>query len=254
MDASLTMQDKDFKEIQRAFVKSIKEPNCQTDLALEQRRLQVYQSLFFNNLESFIRQNFPVLSSLYREEKWQQLCQQFLACHKSQSPYFSDIRSEFLSFITQEYSVTDTDPAFLHQLVHYEWLEMEVMQTSSAYQAPNIESLERSDLYFARTAQLVSYPYPVHKISASWQPDAALPEPVYLIVYLASQYQVSFVEINAATAFALELVKTQVATNLEALVEHLSQAMPQVSRQQLKQGISQSLATLADEGILLARE
>ena len=61
----------DFREIQYAFAKHIRDPeNNPPPTDAEDRRLAIYRELFFNNLRNLISQTFPVLKKLHSKEKW----------------------------------------------------------------------------------------------------------------------------------------------------------------------------------------
>ena len=56
----------------QSFANSIRAPQNSTNESAEtQRRMEIYRSLFFNNVLGFIQNGFPVLHSLYAEEQWQ---------------------------------------------------------------------------------------------------------------------------------------------------------------------------------------
>lgn len=91
---------------------------------MEQRRLDIYQRLVYNNIEGFISKGFPVLRSLYRDDDWQQLVRGFIQAHRCSTPYFMEISQEFLQYLLQEYQLRDLDPPFMAELAHYEWVEL----------------------------------------------------------------------------------------------------------------------------------
>ena len=72
-----------FQTIQKTFVDAIKDPQtfCDTD-ADHIRRMKIYQSLFFNNIDNFVSTGFPVLKSIvvkqYGEKDGRVLCVSFL--------------------------------------------------------------------------------------------------------------------------------------------------------------------------------
>jgi hypothetical protein len=79
--------------------------NPQTNPApegIENRRLGIYRSLFFNNIESFIANGFPILKSITDPERWNSMIRDFVHRHQSHSPYFLDIGAEFLHYLESE--------------------------------------------------------------------------------------------------------------------------------------------------------
>ena len=90
----------DFREIQYAFARHIRDPdNNPAPTDAEDRRQAIYRELFFNNLRNLISQTFPVLKKLHSKEKWANFIRQFMVRHEAQTPYFLEIPKEFLAFL-----------------------------------------------------------------------------------------------------------------------------------------------------------
>ena len=76
-----------FQTTQKTFVDAIKDPQtfCDTD-ADHIRRMKIYQSLFFNNIDNFVSTGFPVLKSIvvkqYGEKGWESIVRQFFIEHE----------------------------------------------------------------------------------------------------------------------------------------------------------------------------
>ncbi|MGZ8097046.1 MAG: HvfC family RiPP maturation protein, partial [Methylosarcina sp.] len=114
----------DFKEKQREFSDYIRNPQRNPAPAdVDIRRMAMYRELFFNNIESFLSGNFPVLRSLLDDARWLALVQDFFAEHVCQTPYFSEIAEEFLAYVQYERKQPGDLP-FMLELAHYEWVEM----------------------------------------------------------------------------------------------------------------------------------
>ena len=91
---------------------------------MEPRRLRIYQDLVYNNIEGFISGGFPVLRSLYDDTGWHALVGAFIDQHRCHTPYFLEIGQEFLQFVMRDYRPGESDPPFLAELAHYEWVEL----------------------------------------------------------------------------------------------------------------------------------
>jgi len=115
----------DFISRQYAFAAHIRDPhNNPAPAGIEDRRLGIYRELFFNNVEGFLSSSFPVLKQLYTEQDWLALARDFFAGHHCHSPLFLEIPREFLAYLDNERGQRDTDPPFLRELAHYEWVEL----------------------------------------------------------------------------------------------------------------------------------
>lgn len=244
-----------FKETQYAFIQHIKNPQANPSVkGIEDRRLKIYRELFFNNILGFLSSGFPVLQSLYSEQQWHGLARQFFIEHACRSPYFVDISKEFVEYLSNEYVLGDHDPIFIKELAHYEWLELDVSVRKSSQESlpwdgkSPIAQVQMSDL-----ASLVSYQYPVHQISSDYQPTE-VSEVIYLVVYRDDKDQVNFSLLNAVSALLLNTILDHQTINIEILNELMSQAMPQLTAEQVRDALLQVVKQLLGQQILLPVE
>jgi hypothetical protein len=240
-----------FQDTQHAFIQHIKNPQANPfDGGIEDRRLQIYRELFFNNILGFLSSGFPVLESLYSEQQWQDLAREFFIEHTCRSPYFIDISKEFVEYLSGEYQLREFDPVFMRELAHYEWLELDVSvrktsQTVKAWDGySQINQVQMSDL-----ASLVSYQYPVHQISADFQPSQTS-EMVYLVIYRDASDEVNFTLVNAVSAHLLNTIMQQGVASIELLSKNMIEAMPQLDVQQITESLQQVLQQLLRQEIL----
>lgn len=218
----------EFQRLQRRFAAHLRDPQRHAaPEGIEERRLKVYRELFFNNMEDFIRRGFPVLRTLYDDGAWQRLVRAFFDRHACQSPYFVEIPAEFVTFVTQTYQAEEGDPPFLAELAHYEWLEL-ALETDAT---PWPEHVHRDgDPMSAPPCpsplhRVVGYRWPVHRISADFQPRQPLAELTWLLVYRDRAGVVGFMEINAVTARLLALMEERPADNGDQLLRALAVEM-----------------------------
>jgi hypothetical protein len=114
-----------FQDSQIAFAAHIRHPELHEAPAdLEDRRLAIYRDLFYNNIEGFLASGFPVLRSILGDSLWHRMVRDFIHSHQSHSPYFLQISEEFLGYLKDERQVQASDPAFMLELAHYEWVEL----------------------------------------------------------------------------------------------------------------------------------
>ena len=197
-------------------------------LGIEPRRLKIYQDLVYNNVESFISNGFPVLRSLYEDDQWHVLVQQFMHSHRCHTPYFLEISQEFLRFLTQGYQSQESDPPFIAELAHYEWVELALdVSQESLDDRGKLDDPVLGIPLLSPLAWLLSYQFPVHKIGKSFRPTEAA-EPTFLVVYRNREDEVCFMELNSASARLLELLRDNVdacgATLLSQLAQELGMA------------------------------
>tara|TARA_R110001592_G_scaffold337300_1_gene623602 strand:+ start:221132 stop:221875 length:744 start_codon:yes stop_codon:yes gene_type:complete len=189
---------------------------------VEQRRLDIYKRLVYNNIESFISSGFPVLKSLYEEDDWHGLVRAFIDGHSCHTPYFLEIGQEFLQFLLEEHQMRAVDPVFMTELAHYEWVELAL--DISLEEPPSAQSCEDPLLVIPRlspVAWLLNYQYPVHRIGPGFQPATA-DAPTYLVVYRDREDRVRFMELNAVSARLVELTRDNVSATGEELLGTLA--------------------------------
>ena len=113
-----------FMETQYQFANAIRDPdNNPAPDNIEQRRMTIYQELFYNNIEGFIANGFPVLREITPDQTWHSMIRDFMIKHRCKTPLFHEIAREFLAYLDNERS-SKNDPIFINELAHYEWVEL----------------------------------------------------------------------------------------------------------------------------------
>ncbi|MDK2598029.1 DNA-binding domain-containing protein [Pseudoalteromonas obscura] len=243
-----------FHQVQADFVAHIKDPqNFEKPSDVEDRRMQVYRELFFNNVEGFIASAFPVLKSLYDNDDWLALVRQFFAQHKCETPYFLEISQEFLRYLDEEYNTTETDPTFMYELAHYEWVELNVSILKRA-QGDGLfeEDIDESvPLYLSSVAQCVQYTYPVHQIQIDFQPTEPEGGPFSFVVYRDSDEETRFIALNPMTNLLLASIELSPGISVSQLSTQLSEQIPGFTAKQLEVGALQTLQQFTQLGIVV---
>ncbi len=193
---------------QYAFAAHIRDPQANPRPAdVEDRRMAIYRELFYNNVEGFLANGFPVLREILDDTAWHAMARDFLARHRCHSPLFLEIPREFLAYLEEERGEQPDDPPFLHELAHYEWVEL-ALSVADEGEAPACEP--DADLLVTRPllsplAWPLSYRFDVHHIGPDYQPAEPPAQPTYLLVYRDADDEVGFLELNPVSArlFAL---------------------------------------------------
>ncbi len=216
---------------------------------IEPRRMRIYERLIYNNIEGFIRGGFPVLRSLYDDDTWHVLVRAFVDQHRCHTPYFLEISQEFLQFLLQDYRPRESDPPFLAELAHYEWVELALDISEEAPPDP----VETGDILqmvvrLSPLAWSLRYQFPVHRIGPAFRPTEAR-EPTYLVVYRNRADQVGFIELNAVTARLLELVRGNTFGTAHKVLVGLADELGQPHDRILSHGAEQ-LGQFAAKGVI----
>ena len=217
-----SMPEPGFKRLQKDFAAHIRNPrNVPPPEGIEDRRLAIYRELFYNNIESFLSGNFPVLREITPDEKWHGIVRDFMVNHRCETPHFPEIAQEFLTYLSESRRAGADDYPFMLELAHYEWVELALGISDEDADLPphdpNGDLLAGIPLV-SPVAWNLSYSYPVHRISPGMIPEAPSEEITHLVVYRDRLDRIHFLEINAVTQRLLELVKQNMqATGLEIL-------------------------------------
>lgn len=226
-----------FKQAQYEFAAHIRDPESNPKPAdVESRRMKIYNELFFNNVEDFIANTYPVLKEITAEDKWQEMIRDYFSNHLSQTPLFPEMPREFLKYLETERH-NSNDPPFIKELAHYEWIELALM-TSELDNDINWNAIDK-DGYLLNNQPVISplawaitYQYPVHQISTDFLPDTISEQPVYLLIYRDNEDEVRFMELNPVTALLIQLINedNELTTKemLELIAEKLNHPEPNV--------------------------
>jgi hypothetical protein len=199
----------DFKAKQHEFAAYIRDPENNLPPAdVKPQRMAMYRELFFNNIDSFLSANFPVLRALLDDRQWAELGQDFFAKHVSRTPYFSQIPEEFLDYLQNERD-SSADFGFMLELAHYEWVEMalSIDKDTVSVNRFNPDDLQNQRIRLSPLAWPLAYQYPVQKISPAFLPEAPPELATFLIVYRAPDDEVNFIEITPITYRLLEIIQ-----------------------------------------------
>jgi hypothetical protein len=239
-----------FDHKQREFAAYIRDPEHNPVPAeVAEPRMAMYRELFFNNINSFLSSNFPVLRTLLSDQQWFELAQDFFANHISHTPYFSEIPEEFLAFLEHERNNANDYP-FLLELAHYEWVEMAVSIAKDALVINQTVLQLESAVQLSPLAWLLAYQYPVHKISPDFLPYAPPEQATFLCVYRDVHDDVHFMEITSLTYRLLTIIQEQgimsVADCLQKILEETRHPNPEL----IKTAGSQIMTELAEKMII----
>src|SRR6187551_1782984 len=113
----------EFQRFQLEFTSHIRDPRAYPcPGGVESHRMEVYARLVYSNVESFLLPSFPVVRHVLGAHRWAELVRNFLATHRSASPFFRQIPDEFIQFLQTQDAIPQTYPPFLLELAHYEWV------------------------------------------------------------------------------------------------------------------------------------
>ncbi|MFT7414722.1 MAG: hypothetical protein ACI9FO_001383 [Methylophagaceae bacterium] len=223
-----------FIDTQYQFAAFLRDPDNQPiPENIEPRRMAIYRELFYNNIEGFVANGFPVLRQIFSDEAWHSMCRDFMIKHRCKTPLFHEIAREFMAYLENERDNAN-DPIFIQELAHYEWVELAltVLDDVEAKPIRLNSNQDNLDTYF-KTSSLawpLVYNYPVHQIGPDFQPHEASKNPIHLLVYRDTQDNITFLELNPVSARLINLLNEGLTGHMAAkqIASELQHPNPQV--------------------------
>lgn len=199
------------RQQQFTLSKHIRDPeNCSPPPDIEDRRLAIYRDLFYNNIEGLLAGNFPVIRKILDDETWHKLIHAFYREHLCQTHLFPEVPREFIRFLETRMQGNASDPAWLMELAHYEWVELalDLAENDDSENNRLIEPEHILETAFSLSplAWPLGYQWPVHRLSPGYLPEETPDAPTFLLVRRDRDYKVHFDEISALIFRLLELI------------------------------------------------
>lgn len=244
-----------FQQAQYQFAAHLRDPEANPAPAdIEDRRMQIYRELFYNNIEDFLANAFPVLRKISSDEIWHARVRDFYARHQSHDPIFHRVAAEFLGFLENGRGDHQDDPPFIRELCHYEWVEL-ALSVSELELTPELAD-PNGDLLAGRPlvsplAWTLSYEWPVHRIGPDAIPESPGDQPTYLIVNRNRQDAVKFMEINAVTARLMQLLEDDAESSGAALMTQIARELNHPQPQAVIDAGAEILRDLRERDILM---
>lgn len=209
--------------LQRAFAAHLRDPaHAPAPADIEPRRMAVYTDLFFNNIQSLLAANFPVIRSLYGDDDWRAFVRAFYRDHRCHTPLFTDLAREFIRYL--ETRDAPGDAPFLAELAHYEWIELALTLDESDLATiahdPDGDVVEGIPLA-SPLARVLAYRFPVHRIRPDFRPHEAPAQPTLILLARDRADEIRFLEIDALTALLFERLQHNAEASGRACLDAL---------------------------------
>ena len=215
-----------FHEVQHAFLKHMRNPeNNPAPCGVEDRRMGIYRDLIYRNIEGLLAKGFPVLRQIIDDQHWHDMVRDYIRHHRARTPLFPKMPTEFLHYLEHERRPAYWDPPFMPELAHYEWAETSVSLDPREIDLHGIDVegnlLDRVPALNPITLPQ-TYQYPVHRISAEYQPDHPSEEPTYMLIYRCLNDTVRFLELSVASARLFECLHRNTQKTGRQIIEMIA--------------------------------
>lgn len=239
----------EYQRVQSEFSNYIRDPASNSlPAGVEQRRMDIYKRLFFNNLASFCAKSFKSFRPFVEEDEWNSLIRGFMREHSCTSPYFKDIPLAFVEYLESSNLKRDEYP-FMREMCHLDAMRLQLRLAPDAQSCENLDiEVHTTHILRSTTVRLLSYEWPVQKITpATW--DGKKPtQPTWLIAYRDPHDVVDVLVANVHTFRVLEVLETP--QSLEVLTTQLSEEFS-VARGTLAKKLVPTIQAFNKKGVIL---
>lgn len=245
-----------FKQAQYEFAAHIRDPESNPKPAdVDERRMKIYNELFFNNVEDFIATTYPVLKKIIPENKWQNLIRDYFHNHLSKTPLFPEMPREFLKYLETERNNPEDFP-FIKELAHYEWVELALLTSdldeSIAWKNINKEGdLLNGNAVISPLAWTLSYKYPVQHINSDYLPEAPSEHDNHILIYRDFEDEIHFMELNPITALLLQYINEDKNITTKVILETIAEQMNHPEPEVIIDGGYKIIQDLKDRNVIL---
>jgi hypothetical protein len=243
------------EELQRRFAAHLRDPlTSPAPEGIEERRLQVYRELFFDNISSSLAGTFPVLHGILGPERWATLVRDFYRDHRCHTPLFLEIPREFVDYLGDAREARRDDPPFLYELAHYEWVELALAidehDLATVTADPSGDLLDGVPV-LSPLAWPLAYRFPVHRLAQDFTPAEPPGEPSFYIVRRDRRDQVNVIQVNAVTLRLVEQLQQDPELTGRAHLAALADELPQLERAAVLSGGADALREMLEADVVL---
>jgi hypothetical protein len=242
-------------EMQRRFAAHLRDPaTAPAPEGVDDRRLQAYRELFFNNVSGLLAGVFPRLHEWLRGERWHRLVREFYRDHHCRTPLYLEIPREFVDYLADERGACPDDLPFLYELAHYEWVELAL--AIDECELATVAADRSGDLLdgipvLSPLAWPLAYRFPVHALAPGNPPGAPPAEPSFYIARRDRDDAVGFIHVNAATLRLVERLQQDPDLTGAAHLEALADELPTLERSAVLAGGAAALREMLDADVVL---
>jgi len=243
------------EDLQRRFAAHLRDPaTAPAPEGIEDRRLQVYRELFFDNISASLAGTFPVLHAILGTERWTRLARDFYRDHRCHTPLFLEIPLEFVGYLGEERGARPDDPPFLYELAHYEWVELALAvdehELATVAADPSGDLLDGVPV-LSPLAWPLAYRFPVHRLGPDHQPADPPDEPSFYIARRDRRDEVGVIQVNAVTLRLVERLQQNPELTGRTHLEALADELPQLEREVVLSGGEAALREMLEADVIL---
>lgn len=124
-----------------------------------------YRRLVINLVRDILTKAYPLTKELFGKENWEKAVKHFFATHKCQTAQVWKMPKEFCEFYTENKLPFEHNCTFIHELLLFEWMELEVFLMEDEDIFPfNKEGNREKDTFVSNPEiRIIPLSFPIHQ-------------------------------------------------------------------------------------------
>ncbi|MEX2480542.1 MAG: putative DNA-binding domain-containing protein [Gammaproteobacteria bacterium] len=214
-----------FVNLQREFARHLRDPDrIPVPGTHDERRMAVYRNAIYSNVARFMADNYPRVRAVMNDLRWQAMVRDYIIRHVSRTGIFVELPLEFLRYLETE-RCDPEDPPFLYELAHFDWLETLVGADPRVLSFDDV--VRDGDLLadvpvVNPTLRLHTYAYPVHAITAEFQPRLAPAQATRIAAFRDPDNLYGFLDLSPAAAGLIEAIQDNRGLNGQQILTRMA--------------------------------
>lgn len=214
-------------------------------------RLHNYRRLIHTIFWESLADAYPITKSILNEEQWNCLVDDFISNNPCQEPQLFRMPFSLIAFVENNDYCEKFSLPFLIDLLHFEWVEIEVHTMEDLQEEPFETKTDFStgNIVFNPYLRIIQLKYPIHKLKTE---DISLVKGNYfLLVYRQDNGTVQYLELNVFTTNLLEqLCQYSAELTFNDSLEVIFSAVPSEYKSSINLEAKKFCTTLYNLGII----
>lgn len=213
--------------------------------------LKQYRRLFRNNINNTMVQAYPITFEILSKEQWDILIDDFFSKHDAKTPSVWKLPFEFYQFVENNNYSDEFEMPFLNDLMHFEWVEIEVYTMEDNEIEPWTEDgdIIKNPIRINPDYVITQLEYPVHQYAAK---ESVKHRGTYFLLTYRTQksFDVKFIDLPVIQVYFVEKIANE---NLSAkeIIDELLKKNPQNKAEELEAYFKEFALTMFEQKVFI---
>ncbi len=239
---------------QRELTRHLRDPaQYPCPATLPALRVAVYRRAVIHNIERFMADNFPRIKEVFDPAEWALMIRDYVIRHRATTATFATLPQEFLDYLSDTRQ-TSTDPPFLYELAHFDWLENCIATDERRVDLTCIDphgDLLNDEIAINPVHRVETYRFPILEIGPSYQPGSPPATPTHIVAFRDVAHQYCVLKLNALALRLFNAVNTQSHLTAYSILQNIATEVTQLNLDTVIAGGLEILNRMRQRGLVL---